>query len=301
MLKNKVLNEILDFLLIAVGAMVAAFAIEEFLVPCTILDGGIVGVSIMINNLTGFSLSLLTILFNIPFLIIGSRKMGKMFIIKSGFAMIVFSVFLDVFEPMGNATNEYLLAVCFGGVILGAGVGLVIRFGGCLDGTETVAIMLNKKFKWPVGRTVLIFNVAIYTIAGFLFGFDRAMYSLLTYFITSKVLDIVESGMEQTKSAMIITNDAKEIVDQIYKRLGRTVTIIEGEGLVSGKKVILYCVLTRFEIQELKNIIESVDESAFIAVSDVSEIIGNHVKKSGILPTRIPAEVKDEIDSKDEE
>ena len=188
-----------------------------------------------------------------------------------------------IFEPLRDATEDYLLAVCFGGVLLGLGVGLVIRCGGCLDGTETVAIMLNKRFKLPVGRVVLAFNVVIFVVAGFLFGFDRAMYSLLTYFITSKVLDVVENGIDQTKAAMIITNDAKEISEQIFQKLGRTVTLMEGEGLVSGKKTVLYCVLTRFEIHELREIIDNVDSSAFIAISDVSEIIGTHIKKTGTL------------------
>ncbi len=281
-LSNKTVRSIVDFLGIALGALTAAFAIEEFLVPCTILDGGVVGIAIMINNLSGIPLGILTVVLNIPFLFIGSRKMGRMFIVKSVFGMSVFSVFLELFSSFASATDEYLLAVSFGGVILGAGVGVVIRFGGCLDGTETVAIMLNKKFRFPVGKSVLIFNIMIFSAAGFLFGFDRAMYSLLTYFITSKVLDLVENGMEQAKAAMIITNDAKEISDKIYRNLGRTVTIMEGEGLVSGKKVVLYCVLTRFEIHELRNIINSIDSSAFIAVSDVSEIIGNHIKQVNI-------------------
>lgn len=292
--KSKKLNLILDFVMITVGAIIAAFAIEEFLVPCTILDGGVIGIGIMVNNLTGISLSILTIVFNVPFLIIGARKMGYSFIIKSGFAMVVFSIFLEVFAPLSNMTDQYLLAVCFGGVFLGAGVGLVIRFGGCLDGTETVAIMLNKKFKFPVGQTVLIFNVIIYIIAGFLFGFDRAMYSLLTYFVTSKVLDFVETGLEQAKAAMIITNEGKEIADRIYKDLGRTVTVMQGQGLVSGKKVIMYCVLNRFEIYELKRIINSIDTSAFIAISDVSEIIGTHVKKSGEIKPEIQEELFEE-------
>jgi uncharacterized membrane-anchored protein YitT (DUF2179 family) len=268
-----------EMLLITVGAAIAAFAIEEFLVGCTILDGGVVGISIMLNTLMKVPLGVLTFVLNIPFLIIGWRKMGKMFILKSGYAMMIFSLFLQVFAPLKNVTEEYLLAVSFGGVILGIGVGLVIKFGGCLDGTETVAILLNRKFKWPVGQTVLIFNIIIFSVAGIIFGFDRAMYSLLTYFITSKVLDIVENGMDKAKAAMIITNDAKQISEEIYKRLGRTVTIFEGEGLVSGKKVILYCVLTRFEIRELREIINHIDSSAFIAVSDVSEIIGTHMKK----------------------
>ena len=273
MIKNKKLKLLVDFIGMTLGAVIAAFAIEEFLVPCTILDGGVVGVGIMISTLSKIPLSMLTICLNLPFLIFGARKLGKMFIVKSAYSMAVFSIFLDVFAPMANATEEYLLAVCFGGVILGIGVGLVIKFGGCLDGTETAAILLNKKMHFSVGNFVLICNIIIFAVAGIVLkSFDRAMYSLLTYFITSKVLDIVESGMEQTKAAMIITNDAKEISEKIYTRLGRTVTIMEGEGLVSGKKVVLYCVLTRFEIHEL------------IAVSDVSEIIGNHVKKSGTLP-----------------
>lgn len=274
------MKKIFEFILIFLGATFAAFAIEEFLVPCLILDGGIVGVSIIINNLTGIQLGILTFVLNIPFLCLGGRRMGREFIIKSVYAMIVFSIFLEIFSGFVNATSEYLLAVCFGGVILGIGVGVVIRFGGCLDGTETVAILLNKKYGLAVGQVVLMFNVVIYVIAGFLFGWDRAMYSLLTYFITSKVLDIVENGIDQAKAAMIITNDAVAVSDMIYERLGRTVTIMEGEGLVSGKKAVVYCVMTKFEIAELKRIINAIDESAFVTVSDVSEIIGNHIKSN---------------------
>ncbi|MDE6740304.1 MAG: DUF2179 domain-containing protein, partial [Lachnospiraceae bacterium] len=126
---------------------------------------------------------------------------------------------------------------------------------------------------------VLFINVVIYTVAGFLFGFDRAMYSLLTYFITSKVIDFVETGVEQAKAALIITDEGQMIADEIYKKMGRTVTTLEGEGLISGRKAVLYCVLNRFEIYELKRLIKEVDASAFITISDVSEIIGNHIKK----------------------
>lgn len=275
-----------DYVMMAVGAVIAAFAIEEFLVPCTILDGGVVGIGIMINNLTGITLGLLTLVINIPFLIIGSKRLGKSFVIKSAYSMLIFSAFLKIFERLENATQEYLLAVCFGGVILGIGVGLVIKFGGCLDGTESVALLLNKKYNIPVGRIVLGFNVVIFVVAGLLFGFDRAMYSLLTYFITSKVLDIIEEGFNQAKAAMIITDSAYEISSQIYGKLGRTVTLMEGEGLVSGKKVVMYCVLTRFEINELKEIIKDIDTSAFITITDVSEIIGKYIKQTGTLETK---------------
>jgi uncharacterized membrane-anchored protein YitT (DUF2179 family) len=194
--------------------------------------------------------------------------------------MIFFSIFLEIFSKFVNATEEYLLAVCFGGLLLGVGVGIVIRFGGCLDGTETVAILLNKRYGLPVGQIVLFFNIIIYALAGLLFGFDRAMYSMLTYFITSKILDMVENGIDQAKAAMIITDDATEVSNLIYQKLGRTVTMMEGTGLVSGKKAVLYCVITRFELNELKNIIHSIDASAFVTVSDVSEIIGVHIKKT---------------------
>ena len=277
----KVLRFIWEYLMLALGAAVAAFAIEEFLVPCTILDGGVVGVSIIVNNLTNIRLSLLTLVLNIPFLIVGYKVLGKEFLVKAGFSMIMFSSFLEVFAPMTDATHEYFLAVCFGGIILGIGVGIVISFGGCLDGTETVAILLNRKFNFPVGRTVLFFNIIIYAVAGRLFGFERAMYSLLTYYITSKVLDFIDNGMNQAKAAMIITNEGREIADMIYKQMGRTVTIMEGAGLISGKKDVLYCVLNRLEIYELKKLINEADTSAFIAINEVSEIIGNHIKMKG--------------------
>lgn len=276
---NKLKN-LIEFLMLTLGSIIAAFAIEEFLVPNTILDGGIIGIGIMINNLTKLPLSILTITLNIPFLLIGLHKLGKIFIIKSAYSMTVFSFFVSIFAPLVNATEETFLAVCYGGVILGIGVGIIIRFGGCLDGTEAIAIILNRKFGLAVGQMVLIMNLVIYSIAGILFGPDRAMYSLLTYFITSKVLDVVENGVNQAKAATIITDDAKEISDKIYQTLGRTVTLMEGEGLVSGKKVVLYCVLTRFEVRELTNIINSVDASAFVSITDVSEIIGKHIKQT---------------------
>lgn len=272
-----------EYLMLAFGAAIAAFAIEEFLVPCDILDGGVVGVSMIINHITHVRLGLLTLGINIPFLIVGYRVLGKDFFIKAGYAMIVFSAFLEVFAPLKNMTREPLLAVCFGGIFLGIGVGMVISFGGCLDGTETVAILINRKTDFPVGRTVLFMNIVIYTVAGTQFGFDPAMYSLLTYYITSKVLDFIDNGMNQAKAATIITNDGPKIADMIYKKMGRTVTIMEGEGLISGKKDVLYCVLNRLEVYELKKLIKEADTGAFIAINEISEIIGNHIKRKGGL------------------
>ena len=266
--------------MITVGAVIAAFALEEFLVPFTILDGGVVGVSMIISQLSGLPLGVLTILLNIPFMILGFRRLGMRFLVKAIYAMVIFSVFLSVFENMKAVTEQEILVVVFGGVLLGVGVGLILRYGGCLDGTEIVAMFLSKNTEFSVGQIVLFFNIIIYTVAGFLFGPDRALYSLLTYFITSKIIDIVENGMEQGKSVMIITDHGKDIADAIYSQLGRTCTQMEGKGMVSnGKKTVLYCVITRVEVPAIKKIINDADVSAFMTISDVSEIVGNHIKK----------------------
>ena len=271
---------IVPLFMITVGAVVAAFALEEFLVPFTILDGGVVGISMIISQLWGIPLGVLTIALNIPFMIVGFKRLGIRFLVKAIYAMAVFSSFLGVFEDMKEVTNQEILVVVFGGVLLGVGVGLILRYGGCLDGTEIVAMLLSHHMEFSVGQIVLFFNIIIYSVAGFLFGPDRALYSLLTYFITSKIIDLVENGMEQGKSVMIITDHGHEIADAIYTQLGRTCTQMEGKGMVSsGTKTVLYCVITRVEVPAIKKIINDADVSAFMTISDVSEIVGNHIKK----------------------
>lgn len=265
---------------ITVGAVIAAFALEDFLVPFKILDGGVVGISMIISQLSGLPLGVLTIVLNIPFMILGFKRLGMRFLVKAIYAMVIFSVFLGIFEDMKEVTDKEILVVAFGGVLLGIGVGLILRYGGCLDGTEIVAMFLSKNTEFSVGQIVLFFNIVIYGVAGMLFGLDRALYSLLTYFITSKVIDIVENGMEQGKSVMIITDHGKDIADKIYSQLGRTCTQMEGKDMVSnGKKTVLYCVITRVEVPAIKKIINDADVSAFMTISDVSEIVGNHIKK----------------------
>ncbi len=270
---------------IIIGAIIAAFALEEFLVPNKILDGGIVGISMIISNLLPISLSILTVCLNIPFVLIGAKQLGKKFIPRTAVAMAVFSVFLEIFNHWHyNVTNDALLATVFGGVMLGLGVGMIIRLGGCLDGTESVAIVISRKTSLSVGQFVLMCNCVIYMVAGMLFGLDRALYSLLTYFITSRIVDYISTGLDQGKSVMIITDEGRKIADDIYKQLGRTVTIMKGEGLISGEKTIMYCVVTRMEISAIRKIIEDNDYAAFMTVSDVSEIVGKHIKKKPTDP-----------------
>lgn len=278
--QNKTQVKVLSIFLMTLGTIIAALALECFLIPNTILDGGITGVSIIISKLTRIPLSVLVIILNIPFIYIGFKNLGKNFLFRTIYSMACFSLFLTFFEMVSPFTEEILLATVYGGALLGIGVGLVIHFGGCVDGTESVAIVISKKTSLSVGQVVLFFNLAIYTIAGFIFGFDRAMYSLLTYVITFKVIDFVSEGLEQAKAAMIITEKGTKLSEEIYKRLGRTTTTIKGSGLISGEKEVLYCVLTRIEIFELRHIVEEMDESAFVTILDVSDIIGNHIKST---------------------
>ena len=278
--KNNLLQNLISFIGITAGAMLAAFSIQTFLSPNMILDGGVIGISIIISKLTGLSLSIFTIILNIPFLLIGYKNLGKNFLIKALYAMLLFSAFLTMFQNVHELTDDILLATIYGGIILGIGVGLVIRCGGCLDGTESVAIIINKKTSLSTGQIIMIFNIFIYLTAGILFGLDKALYSLLMYFITFKIIDLVSEGLEQAKAAMIITEHGDETAKQIYNKLGRTATFIQGNGLVSGKKDILYCVLTRMEISRLRAIVNEEDETAFVTITEVSEIIGEHIKSN---------------------
>lgn len=279
-IKNKTLRNFMQYFMLTLGPIISAFALEQFLIPNTILDGGVTGISIVIDKLTNIPIGLLVVLLNIPFIYIGYKNLGKRFLFRTIYAILVFSLFLSFFELFSPFTEEMLLATVFGGAILGVGCGLIIRSGGCTDGTESVAIVISKKTNLSVGQIVLIFNLVIYTVAGFIFGFDRAMYSLLTYIITFKVIDFVSEGLEQAKAAMIITDKGSNISEEIYKRLGRTTTKIKARGLISGDKEVMYCVLTRVEIFELRHIVEEMDESAFVTITDVSDIIGDHIKST---------------------
>ncbi len=274
-----------SFFFLTIGVVLAAFALEAFLIPNTILDGGITGVSTILTKVTDVPLSFFILILNIPFVCIGYLNLGRGFLVRTVYSMLLFSACLTLFNSIDPITDQMLLATVFGGALLGIGVGLVIHFGGCVDGTESVAIVISKKTPFSVGQVVLVFNLIIYTVAGLIFGFDRAMYSLLTYFITFRVIDFVSEGMEQAKAALIITDHGENLAAEIYKRLGRTVTFIQGNGLISGEKEVLYCVLTRIEIFELRHLVEEMDDSAFVTILEVSEIIGEHIKSTQKINT----------------
>jgi uncharacterized membrane-anchored protein YitT (DUF2179 family) len=277
----KVRESISSMLMLTVGAVLAAFSLEEFLIPNNIFDGGVTGVGMILSHYLPLNLGLIVAAIDIPFLLFGLKRMGHKFLFSAGYAIVLFSLALALFKDMRQATDDTFLAVIYGGVFLGIGVGLVLRGGGCLDGTEIVAIIVNKKTQLSVGKVVFMINIVIYTIAGFKFGMDKGMYSLVTYFITSKIIDIIEMGFDDTKSVMIISSDGKKLADEIYRRLGRTVTFLQGEGFVSkDKKDILYCVITRAEIYEMKSIINASGDSTFSTISNVAEILGEHIKSN---------------------
>ena len=285
-IKNNRLKTILSYILIILGAMLAAYSLDTFLIPNNILDGGVTGISIIISKVFSIPISLLVILINIPFVYVGYRNLGKNFLIRTIIAMLTFSIALSFFESFHEVTDEMLLATIFGGILLGIGVGLVIRMGACVDGTESVALVISKKTSLSVGQIVMVFNFLIYGCAALIFGIDRALYSILTYFITFKVIDLVSEGLEQAKAALIVTEKGTDMANEIYKRLGRTVTRINGQGLLSGEKEVMYCVLTRIEVFELKKIANEMDESAFISILEVSDIIGNHIKSTKKYKTK---------------
>ena len=278
--KSQETRRLISFIMLTIGSIIAAYALESFLIPNTILDGGVTGISIIVSKITNLPVSILVLILNIPFVYIGYKNLGRGFLVRAVYSMVLFSVSLSVFRYYEPLTEQMLLATVFGGILLGIGVGLVIHFGGCVDGTESVALVISKKTSLSVGQVVLIFNLVIYSIAGMIFGIDRAMYSLLTYFITFKVIDFVSEGFEQVKAALIVTEKGTDMAKEIYKRLGRTVTTIRGKGLISGDKEVMYCVLTRMEIYELRHIAEEMDESAFITILEVSDIIGQHIKST---------------------
>lgn len=278
--KTKKYQTLINFLMLTLGSIIGAFALETILIPNTILDGGVTGISIIISKLTNIPLSILVLILNIPFVYVGYKNMGKGFLMRAVYSMVLFSLSLSYFAYFDTLIDTILLATVYGGALLGLGVGLVIHAGGCVDGTESVALVISKRTSLSVGQVVLIFNLIIYFVAGFIFGIDRALYSLLTYFITYKVIDLVSEGFEQAKAALIVTEKGTDMAEEIYKRLGRTVTKLKGKGLITGEKEVLYCVLTRIEVFELKRICENLDQSSFISILEVSEIIGDHIKSN---------------------
>ncbi|KMT21242.1 YitT family protein [Clostridium cylindrosporum] len=281
-IKNKILKHGLRIFFMTLGAVLASLGLEVFLIPNNIIDGGIVGISIMASYITKISLGVFTFILNLPFLFIGYKHIGKTFAISSLYSIAIFSTFLTYFKPISPLTDDVLLAAIFGGIILGVGVGLIIKNSGSLDGTEIIAIIMDKRTGFSVGEIVMFFNIFILGSSGILFGWDRAMYSLIAYFIAYKVIDVTVEGLNESKAAMIISNRHEEIADALMARLGRGVTLIDARGGYTGIPTeVIYVVITRLEIAKLKEIINSIDEGALVTIDSV-EVIGKKYQKKAI-------------------
>jgi uncharacterized membrane-anchored protein YitT (DUF2179 family) len=268
---------------VIIGAILMATGIEIFLVPNKVMDGGIVGISIILSHLTGIKLGLFLFILNIPFFYLGYKQIGKTFAISTLLGIIVLSITTTLLHSVPPFTEDLLLVTVFGGVTLGVGVGLVIRYGGSLDGSEILAILINKKSPFSVGEIIMFFNIFIFGVGGFVLGWDRAMYSILAYFIAFKTIDIVIDGFDESKSAWIISDKHKEIGEAILARLGRGVTYFKGEGAYTGdEKKVIFCIVTRLEEAKLKSMVEDHDSSAFLAVADINEVRGGRFKKKNI-------------------
>lgn len=271
------------FIFITIGAILMAIALELFLVPNKLLDGGIVGISIMMSHFLKLPIGLFIFILNIPFFYLGYKQIGKTFAFSTLYGIGILSIGTALLHPVPAFADEKFLVTIFGGAILGLGVGIVIRYGGSLDGTEILAILINNKTPFSVGEIVMVINFFIYTAAGFVFTWESAMYSVIAYFIAAKTIDIVQQGLDESKSVWIISDQYVEIGDAINDRLGRGVTYLKGEGAYTGDdKKVIFCVITRLEEFKLKDIVNHYDDSAFVAIGNVSEVKGGRFKKKDI-------------------
>lgn len=271
---------IIQLVWLTIGAIIVAFALESFMFPHKIFDGGVIGVSMMLSYLTHTQLGLLIFLINLPFLVLAFSKLGVRFVLQTLYAVSVLSIFTNVFH-WEIATKDPLLAPIFGGIILGSGVGLVLKNNASLDGTEIMSIRLSQKFSFmSVGQFLMGFNLFIYMAAGLMFGWDKAMYSILTYFIASKTIDIVMEGLNSSKSVRIVSEKYREIGKMIIKELDVSVTYIRSKGGYSGlDNVLTFCVVSRLELAKLKQLVKDIDPKAFLVIENVHEVEGVRVKK----------------------
>ena len=278
---NKTFTIINRVILMTLGSILASVGLEIFLIPNNIIDGGITGISIMANHFTNLPLGLFILVLNLPFLVVGYKQIGKTFTLSTLFSVICLSIGVSVLHPVPGITQDTLLATIFGGIILGAGIGLIIRNGGSLDGTEIIAIILDKRIGFSIGEIVMFFNLFILGGSGLVFGWDRAMYSLIAYFIAFKTIDITVEGLNDSKSVNIISEKYKEISEALTDRLGRGVTILYGEGAYKGNETkVIYVVVSRLEIAKLKGVVHGFDENALISIGSVEVTGKGHGKKA---------------------
>lgn len=275
-------NEYVNAVLVASGALLAGMGIHGFLMSSNFIDGGVTGVSMLLSQTTGLSLSVLLPLVNLPFIVVGYRLLGKRFAARSVFGIAALATALALI-PYPDVTHELVLTAIFGGFFIGAGIGLAIRGGAVLDGTEIAALLISKRVTaLKVGDVILGFNVVLFLAAMATLGVDSSLYSILTYISAAKTLDFVLHGIDEYTAVNIISTRSQEVRERIMEDLGRGLTIYRGYGGKRGaEQDILQCIVTRLEIGNVKDIVRELDENAFVFYHPLTGAEGGMVKTRG--------------------
>lgn len=281
--KSKKLNIAKNIFLIVCGIVSACFGLKSFLLPSGFIDGGVTGISLLVSNITKLNLSYLIILINIPFVILGYRQIGKVFAIKTSIAISLLAILLVV-APFKSITHDPLLIAFFGGLFLGGGIGLAMRGGCVIDGTEVLALYISKKSTLTVGNIILILNIIIFSFAAIFLGMDKALYAILTYLSASNTVDYIVNGIEQYTGVTVISEKNEHIKKFIINQMKRGVTIYKGEGGYGIKKDIdiLYTVVTKLEMSKLQTAIRQIDPDAFVIQQQIADIKGGVVKRPAL-------------------
>lgn len=264
---------------LTIGAIIYSGGLNLFLIPNHIIDGGVTGISLLVQALTGVPFSVLIVVLNLPFFYLGYKRLGAGLAVSATYAIVILSLCSSYFEQLKPATTDPFLSTIFGGIIIGIGVGIVIKSGGSTDGTEIVAIWMDNRTSFSVGEIIMFFNFFILGAAGFVFSWNSAMYSLIAYFICSRMIDAVSTGLDSSKGIFIVTTEYDQVSDAIVHDMHRAVTRLHGQGgFLKDDKDVLYCVVTRLEVTKLKQVVHGIDPSAFLSVFDVQEVQGGLVK-----------------------
>jgi uncharacterized membrane-anchored protein YitT (DUF2179 family) len=259
----------------AFGSFLAAIAIRVFLYPNDLIDGGVVGVSLICSRIFGSAyMSLFLIVLNIPFIFLAYKHIRKTFVIHMLIALSFFAIFLSLLQNVKPFDGDFLEIIVIGGAILGSGIGFIIKSGGCTDGTEILAIIINRQYGFTVGQIILMINIFIFAIYGWIFhDWHIALKSLMTYIVAFKMIDIVIAGLDELKSVLIITSKPKKVQNLLTHELGLGLTVIPGIGGFSGEnKEILFLIVERLDIAELKNLVLIEDPFAIIAIENLHEV-----------------------------
>lgn len=279
---RRIFNLAKELLLIAIGITLAGFGLEGFLIPNGFIDGGVTGISLLISFLTPVSLSLTILIINLPFIFLARKEIGKVFAIKTFFAVLVLSAVL-LFVHFPIITSDKLLVAIFGGFLLGAGIGFSVRGGSVLDGTEVLSVYLNRKTGFSMGEIIFFINLVIFSFAAVLLGIEPALYSVLTYLVASKTVDFISHGIEDYTGLMIISDESESVRKRLIL-LGKGVTVLKGNKGNSFEKNtkeidVLFTVVTRLEVFKIKKEIADIDPQAFIVEQNVNEMSGGFIKK----------------------